>query len=313
MQLRDIQYVIAVAEAHGFSKAAEQIHVSQPALSQLIRRLEDELGVRLFSREKNKVSLTYAGEAFLEDGRTIVELSERLKRKMADFREQQEGQLTVSASPFYQRCCLARVLPAFQRRHPRIRVSVVEAFSQDQEQMLLRGRVDLIVVPYSRPIPRIRFEKLFVDEIALAVPRDSPVSRMLRGKRETGLTSEDLSLLSGEDFVMYREGRRIRERALDLCREAGFEPRIVLETNSCESISTLVMRGMGIGFVPMATRLCCLPEEQPLLYRILNPLAHRDIVIGYKENRLASAGMEFIRIALNSLEAVDREIRVQSR
>lgn len=99
MQLRDIVYVLAVADEGNFSKAALKVHVSQPALSQLIQRLEDELGVKLFIRKSNRVILTNAGKIFYEDGKEILKRSDKLIEKMRDFRSLKEGELTIAITP----------------------------------------------------------------------------------------------------------------------------------------------------------------------------------------------------------------------
>jgi LysR family hydrogen peroxide-inducible transcriptional activator len=307
MQLRDIQYVIAVAEAKGFSRAAERIHISQPAVSQSIQRLEARLGVKLFYRRSSGVSLTHAGEVFVKHGKAIIAESESLLQRMAELREERDRELRVSASPFYRKCWLDRVLPVFSERHPDVRVKVVEAFSDDQESMLQNGKVDLIVVPYLRSIPRVHFQELFWDEIALAVPAENQLNRLLEPKRKCGLTPDDLRLFSGEDFVMYKEGRRMRQRSMDLCREAGFEPRIILETHSCESISEVVRRGMGIGFLPISIRLLGPPGEQPVLYRLLSSLAKRYVSIGYLDAGLSKAGEQFVRTAAELSETFGDE------
>ena len=102
MQLRDIHYVLAAADEGSFSKAAVKVHVSQPALSQLIQRLEDELGVKLFVRKSNRVTLTPAGKIFYEDGKVILALSDPLIHEMNDFQSLKKGELTISVSPFDQ-------------------------------------------------------------------------------------------------------------------------------------------------------------------------------------------------------------------
>ena len=99
MQLRDIQYVIAAAEAGSFSKAALVVHVSQPALSQMIQRLEDELGVKLFIRKSNKVILTEEGAIFCEEGREILNRSQHLISRMREFKELTQGKLSIAILP----------------------------------------------------------------------------------------------------------------------------------------------------------------------------------------------------------------------
>lgn len=169
MQLRDIHYVLAAADEGSFSKAAVKVHVSQPALSQLIQRLEDELGVKLFVRKSNRVTLTPAGKIFYEDGKVILALSDQLIHKMNDFQSLKKGELTISVSPFYQKCYLLGVLSEFQKRHFGIKVRIVDAFSSDSETLLVQGQVDLafVMLPYQNK--SIKYERVFEERIFLAV------------------------------------------------------------------------------------------------------------------------------------------------
>ena len=157
MQLRDIVYVLAVADEGNFSKAALKVHVSQPALSQLIQRLEDELGVKLFIRKSNRVILTNAGKIFYEDGKERLKRSDKLMR---DFRSLKEGELTIAIAPFYQRYYLLEILEKFQQKHCGIKIKLVDAFSQDSELLLLQGKVDLafVILPYDNK--GIKYEAL---------------------------------------------------------------------------------------------------------------------------------------------------------
>ena len=160
MQLRDIVYVLAVADEGNFSKAALKVHVSQPALSQLIQRLEDDLGVKLFIRKSNRVILTNAGKIFYEDGKEILKRSDKLIEKMRDFRSLKEGELTIAIAPFYQRYYLLEILEKFQQKHCGIKIKLVDAFSQDSELLLLQGKVDLafVILPYDNK--GIKYEAL---------------------------------------------------------------------------------------------------------------------------------------------------------
>lgn len=296
MQLRDIQCVLAIAETRSFSKAAAKLYVSQPALSQLVSRLEEELGVRLFTRENNAVTLTYAGEIFLKDGRTILELSDQIRRKMHDLQELKNGVLVVAISPFYQRIYLTKALPVFSKRYPGIRITVQEEFSGDREQMLLNGKCDLSIGAKPASLASVCWEHVFTESILLCVPQDHPLNASMQKEQTGGLSIEQLRLFADENFVMYKPNRHMRDISLAICREAGFEPKIVFETHSCESINAVVSQGMGLGFVPMATQESFPVSQRPVCYEILHPRASRDIGVAYQEKYLSSAAREFIRI-----------------
>ena len=145
MQIRDIEYVAAVAEYRSFSRAAEKLFISQPALSQQIAHLEDELQVQLFKREKKQVTPTLACEAFLEDGKTILQLSRKIKDRMAEFADLKAGELIISIAPFYHKSYLPKFIQLFQSRYPKVKINVVEAFSNEQGELLRQGKVNLSI------------------------------------------------------------------------------------------------------------------------------------------------------------------------
>lgn len=235
MQLRDIHYVLAAADEGSFSKAAVKVHVSQPALSQLIQRLEDELGVKLFVRKSNRVTLTPAGKIFYEDGKVILALSDQLIHKMNDFQSLKKGELTISVSPFYQKCYLLGVLSEFQKRHFGIKVRIVDAFSSDSETLLVQGQVDLafVMLPYQNK--SIKYERVFEEQIFLAVPRQFAINQKLPDPQERPCTIEDLKVLKDEPFVMYEHGRRMWGSSIALCRSAGSNPGWPLSPTSARA------------------------------------------------------------------------------
>lgn len=296
MQLRDIRYVLAAADEGSFSKAALKVHVSQPALSQLIQRLEDELGVRLFVRKSSRVTLTPAGKIFYEDGKVILALSEQLMHKMSDFHGLKKGELTIGVSPFYQKCYLLGVLTEFQKRHFGIKVRLVDAFSSDSEALLVQGQVDLafVILPYKNQ--SIKYEKVFTEKVYLAVPRQFEINRLLPSPQERPCTIEDLKVLKGQPFVMYERGRRMWGSAMDLCRSAGFEPLIDFESNVCESLNAMVAGGMGVGFVPSAIDRVKGRYDSVIYYEIDSDKAVRTLTIGYMEKNMNAASREFARV-----------------
>ena len=299
MQLRDILYVLAAAEEGSFSKAALRVHVSQPALSQMIQRLENELGVKLFIRKSNQVVLTPAGKVFYKDGKTILSLSDQLLQKMQDFNSQKYRELTIAISPLYQKSYLLRIMADFQKRHPDVKIRIVDSFSNDSEDLLFYGKVDLafVMLPYTRQ--SIQYEPVLKEQIFLAIPRTFAINRRLPDPEKNSCTLKDLKLLKDQPFIMYREGRRMWKSSMALCRAAGFAPKIAYEANICESLNIMIEGGMGIGFVPSAIRLVSAPYDKVIYYPIDSPLAARTLTIGFIQDNLSLAAKEFIRIALN--------------
>ena len=296
MQLRDIQYVIAAAEAGSFSKSALVVHVSQPALSQMIQRLEDELGVKLFIRKSNKVILTEEGAIFCEEGREILNRSQHLISRMGEFKELTQGKLSIAIAPFYQKNFLLPFLAEFRKKYPGIMVQVVDAFSNYSEELLMNGEVDLALVMLPFHSGTIRYEPLYREQIYLAVPKHSDVCQKLGGSESRELETEDLRKLQEEPFILYERGRRMYESSQKLCRSAGFVPKAAFLSNSCESLNAMVGNGMGIGFVPSSVEKTA-NHEEIVYYSINSPDAIRTLAVGYLEKNLSAAAQEFVKMA----------------
>ena len=297
MQLRDIQYVIAAAEAGSFSKAALAVHVSQPALSQMIQRLEDELGVKLFIRKSNKVILTEEGTIFCEEGREILNRSQHLISRMREFKELANGKLSIAIAPFYQKNFLLPFLSEFRKQYPGIMVQVVDAFSSHSEELLLNGEVDLafVMLPFRSSI--IRYVPLYQEQIYLAVPRNSEACRKLGGPERKVLETADLRKIQDEPFILYERGRRMFESSERLCSSAGFVPRAAFLSNSSESLNAMVGNGMGIGFVPSAVERTAQNRADIVYYSINSPDAVRVLAVGYLEKNLSAAAQGFVKMA----------------
>ncbi|MGN7469009.1 LysR family transcriptional regulator [Brevibacillus sp. SAFN-007a] len=286
MELRQIRYVLAVAEERSFSRAASRLHLAQPSLSQQIAKLEKMLGVSLFHRLPQHVELTDAGQRFVQVAQTLVDLSEGLEREMRAYAVGESGRLLVGSLPITGAYVLPRVLPTFTKQFPGVELQLMEETSSHLEQLLVRGKIDvsLLTMPISDPsltiIPAIN------EEIFLAVPPKHP----LAGKKEI-----DLAQLADQPFILLKEGQGFRTISLRLCELAGFRPRIVFESTNIQTVQSLVAAGMGLSFAPeMITRAPGTLE--PPVYVRLATRPYRTLVVAYRKDKPLSRPAEaFVR------------------
>ena len=297
MQLKDIEYVSAVASEKNFSAAAEKLFISQPALSQAIKRLENELGVVLFNRSTSSVQLSSAGELFLAEGETLLRLSHQLKQHMANLAAQKSGSIRIGISTFYSSYYLARILPAFRSLHPGIRISIVEGKSHELESMAVREEVDFSLIPM--PLDQselVRCHILHQEQILFAIPADSPLRSQLHVSMSMDFPFIDLSCASQEPFIFLHRDQRFYATALRLCQDAGFSPDIACELTNWDAINALIGSGAGVGFVPeLVTQRNLKDVPVPIYCRIVNQLVTRPYVIAYKKEReLSPAASDFL-------------------
>ena len=274
MELRQLRYFTAVAEELSYSRAAARIHVSQPSLSRQVAALEAEIGVALLDRDKHRVSLTAAGQAYLDGVRELLaglDQTADLARRTA---QGQVGRLALGFGGSAAYTLMPAVLRRFRARYPEVEVTLQQLPLTAQLDALRDGRVDVGFLLLPVDDAAVRTERLMRDRMVAAVPSDHALAR----RREVALRS-----LSEEAFVAFpREGGLgYRDRMVELCLKAGFTPRIVREAAPLESIVGFVASGAGIALLPaMAQRL----RVADVLYvPISERYAYMDFALAWRE------------------------------
>jgi LysR family hydrogen peroxide-inducible transcriptional activator len=301
LQLRDIQYALTVAKELSFSKAAQQLSISQPALSQCIKKLEQELGTPLFFRENNTVKLTKAGEVFIKEGSEIMNKSERLTQEISAIANTREENLRIGISPFYSYHYLPRIIPAFSRQYPSVKLDIMEKHSATLEQLIINEEVDFCMIPLPFSYKEIEYQHIYQEQILFAIPKNNELNDYLTPAMSVGLPFIDLQLAKHQPFIFLKTEQKFTPMGHRLCNEAGFTPHIVFETMNWDTINSLVATGMGVGFVPEILIGSLTVDEQPTYCRILAENTTRSYVVAHKKGRsLSTTANNFIRVAKNS-------------
>lgn len=250
MDLRQIRYFVAVAEARSFSKAAAQLHVSQPPLSTQLKALEDELGVRLFDRTNRGVSLTAAGQVFFDEMRAVLARLERGKELARNAGRGEVGSLSIGFVSIADYSILPPALKAFRSRYPGVDVQLHELTTDAQIREIRASRLDLGIGLGPIDAATLRFEALTCEALVLAAPTDHP----LLGDADDAPV--DLRLLAGDSFII--PPRDLAPGLFDLvigqCRAAGFAPRITQQARQMQTVISLVACGMGVALVPASVQ-----------------------------------------------------------
>ncbi|WP_306337606.1 LysR family transcriptional regulator [Streptomyces sp. KL118A] len=275
MHFQQLHYFVAVAETRHFTRAAEEVHVSQPSLSQQIRALEKELGAELFSRARGNITLTDAGEALLPLARRILADADTARIEVQELAQLRRGRIRLGATPSVCTGLLPDVLRAFHDRHPGIQLLIEEGGSHDLVRELARGALDLalVVLPLPSPSPALTtLELLREDLVVVSAPDARSLGRAVR-----------IADLQGERLVMFRHGYDLRELTVSACRAEGFEPEFAVEGGEMDAVLGFVRAGLGVAVVPrmVAERsgrdLRMTPLAKPSLHRTI-ALAHRSDV-----------------------------------
>jgi LysR family transcriptional activator of glutamate synthase operon len=289
MEVRQLRYLVALADERHFTRAAAREHIAQPALSQQIRRLEEQVGLALVERTTRSVALTEAGELLVARARRILNEIDAAQAELEALKGVQVGHVTVGVLHTMGPVDVSLALALFRERHPGVELTVREQSSEELAEMLRVDELDLAFLSVTERVEShgLGLHQLLSEELVLVV---AP-SHRLAGRRRVRMAE-----LSGEEFVSYRTGSRLRELLESAGRSAGFEPRVTLESNESERIRRLVGRGLGVAILPRSD--VERPGPDVAVAALVEPALTRDITLAWREDRrLAPAGAAFLELA----------------
>ncbi len=290
MELRQLRYFAAVAHHSSFTLAARDLNIAQPALSQQVRRLEQELGVELLRRTTRRVELTEAGElALARATRTLAE-AEALRAEVDELRGLVRGTLSLGMLPTIGRLGPAPLLSSFSAAYPGIEIRLVEDTLVEALALLRADRLDLAfgLVDPELAGDGIAGEKLFDEELAVIVAEHHPLAK----KRSVRFAE-----LDGQPLVGFLTGSAVRQRLDDELEKAGATSAATLESNNINTLRALVAHGLGVSLVP---RSFALGEGPPVaVLRVAPRSLHVPVSILYRADRArppaAEAFLEAVR------------------
>ncbi|HEY8891879.1 MAG TPA: LysR family transcriptional regulator [Clostridium sp.] len=296
MDFRQLQYMLKVSEEKSFSKAAQKLYIAQPSLSQYIQKLEQQLGVQLFDRSSNPLKLTYAGELYAQTAKNILDLKDQLSNQMEDISNFKRGRLTIGLSTFRSTYIMPKILPLFHEKFPGIDVVLVEGNSVKIADLAIKGTTDISLMTLPIKENLFSYEPILKEKILLAIPPSHPVAKKIG-------TEIALNELWDEPFILLKQHQKLHQIAVSLCKQAGFKPKIILESESIEATQSFVSFGMGISFVPDTITLLPQAPTTPIYFQIKDLDASRTLVVSYiKKRYLSKVAQEFINIMKDVLK-----------
>ncbi len=289
MDLRQLRYLVALAEEGSFTRAAASVHIAQPAVSQQIRRLEEELGLTLVERTTRRVALTDAGELLVVRARRIMAELEAAETELQALRGMYAGHVTIGAMHTMGPVDLSLALALFSERHPNVRFTVREHSSEEMAEMLRVDELDLAFLSVTERVEShgLGLHQLVSEELVVLLPRTHRL-----GKRPQVRMAE----LADEPFISFRVGARLRELLISAGHQADFEPRVTIETNESQRVRRLVSRGLGVAILPRSDAEG--PGADVAVATLSEPALRRDITLAWRDGRRhAPAAAEFLELA----------------
>lgn len=293
MELYQLRYLLAVAEAQNFTRAAERLSVTQPALSQQIINLEKELGRKLFHRLGRKAVLTEAGMVFIERARRILFEADNATKELQDD-PALERRINVGAIPTVAPYLLPELILRCRSAHPNLQIEVREDFRSHLVRGVLEGDLDLAIAAQPVTNPQVAVEPLLTEPLLLAVSRDHPLATKPR------VHAADLA---GETFVILGSSSSLAEQVQNFCGDHKITPHVGFRCAQIATVKALVAVGAGISILPRGTRAS---DDAGVVYRELaDATPSRDLVIIRHLQRYQSRGsMAFIGLLRSTAAAL---------
>lgn len=270
MELYQLRYFLEVARQRNFTRAAARLNLAQPALSEQIRNLEEELGAVLFERGRRESTLTAAGESLRSHAELLIEQAESARRSVQELVGLKRGRLVIGAIPSVSAGLLPAAVAKFRSAHPQVELVLREGTSEAVAEWVDSGRVELGFVQLPSREGHFTEQLLCTEAFVLLVAADHAVARR---------KFVDLASLDQEPFVFYKG--RARESALAACESAGIAPRVACESGELETVHALVAAGLGVAILPELAARRAAPEcamvriRRPHIERSLGLLSRR--------------------------------------
>ena len=241
LKLKDLRYLVALADQRHFGRAAERCFVSQPTLSAQLKKLEDNLGVQLIERAPNNVCLTEAGEAIVARARRILEASDEMVTLARSQRDPLAGRLRVALLPTIGPYLLPRVAPAMRKALPRLELRLYEYQTAAMLAKLHAGELDVGILALPVEVDGLESRELYREAFMVALPEHHPLAARERVR---------LADLKGEQLLLLEEGHCLRDQALEVCSRVGVTDQQDFRATSLETLRQMVATGAGVTLLP---------------------------------------------------------------
>lgn len=241
MNLRDLRYLVAVAEHRHFGRAAEACFVSQPTLSTQLKKLEETLGVTLIERTNRRVMLSAAGEQIVEQAAKVLREVNGLIDMAEQHRDPMGGDFKLGIIPTLAPYLLPKILEPIGAQFPNLRLQLTEAQTVPLVRMLKQGELDALLLALPLKEDNIEELSLFVEPFYFAVPKGHPKAKQ---------KSVTLSDLDGETVLLLEDGHCLRDQALDVCQRHRAEENTNFRATSIETLRQMVNAGIGTTLMP---------------------------------------------------------------
>lgn len=293
MNMKQFRYVLVLAKEGSFSRAADALGITQPSLSQYIKKIEQEIGATLFDRVKGDVRITDAGRVYIEAGKTILDVEHRMGLQLLDISSGKAGSLIIGTTPYRAVGLMPSVAKVFQNRYPGMHLVVREGTTAELTEGLERLRYDLCLTLLPVDGNLFNYEKVFEEEQVLAVPAEFPAlaAAVVPGRK---FPAVDVRLLNEQRFVMLTDAQYMQRQLENLTRDNHLEVRIAAVVKSLEAQIAMVRSGVGVALVPSGIERFGGPSDIRF-YSFVQELPKRQVAVVWRKGEKLSGVAEELK------------------
>ena len=292
MNLKEQEYVCALAENGTITAAAKELFISQPALSIYINNLEKSLGVRLFERVGKQFILTYAGEQYVEKAKLILQLSHELDEKLKDITGNYSGRIRIGVQMRRATGFLPPVIASYEKEFPGVEVILCEGAMKELKESIQNFKADLLLCNSVDLPPYMNSFVVFKEHLLIAVPKDHPINEKAVWEEGKALPSLELFWLNGEKLILAKQNQSIRRDSERILNKNGVRPGKIREIRSIETAMQMVGEGLGIGFNRESYVMYMKKQENVRYYCMRNIDSTTDFVLAYRKEMPVTAYMQ---------------------
>lgn len=295
MNDRQLRYVQVLAQEGSFSRAAEILNISQPSLSQYLKKIEKEIGLDLFERMNGDVRLTDAGQVYIQMGRQILDLQHQMEVAFSDLSAHKIGTLTIGTAPYRAAGMMPPIARAFRDLYPGMHLVIREGTTAEIEEEMEHGAYDLAVTLLPLPSKLFEWERVCEEELILAVPASYPALEAVRMEnRKYPAVLADA--LSGRDMVMLTETQYMQRQLQQFLETHQVSVKRAVTVKSLEAQIEMVKSGVGLAMVPSGIEKF-VSRQEAVFYSFVPMLPRREVVVMWRRGRkLPQTAQDLVRL-----------------
>ncbi|WP_217586044.1 LysR family transcriptional regulator [Lentibacillus saliphilus] len=285
MDIKHLQYFVEIAHAGSFTKAAEKLYITQPAISRMIKSLEDDLGTPLFVRSRKKLVLTDAGKIVYKHAQVIEKNVQSLQKELDDLLAVKKGHLRIGLPSIVNALAFSGLIASFHKVYPDVTFQLEEDGSKGIEEKILAGQLDFGVVVFPEGGDLFDYYAFEAERLKLVVSVYHPLA---------GQEHVQLQELKNETFILFTQDFTLRKIIIEACRQAGYKPKIISESSQPDFIEEMVASNLGITLLPESSEAHLGPHVDTVA--IVEPsIEWRLAFIWRKDAQLSQPAKDFIR------------------